>query len=229
MLARSIRRPSPVVSPADFFPFDPRACALPNAVSPFRFRASGESRRRVRAATRRSGTERTGERASERASAAAAAAWKRGEAKLRGERCYGTGRDGSVRGETRGGAGNAGSSGVRLYYSRALLPYPRRSSQKLGAARDRQYQFWNAPTSTEIHKRDLGISRENVGPRGSIDLSKNIRRAAGARLNVFMYITSGGGRGKGGGSVGERDDGGGIRGGKGDDALRADDAERAGG
>lgn len=104
-------------------------------------------------------------------------------------RCNGTGRDGTGHGEAgRGKCGGRG--GVRLYYSSALLPYPRRSSQKLGAARDRQYQFWNAPTSTEIHKRDLGISRENVGPRGSIDLSKNIRRAAEARLNVFMYITS---------------------------------------
>lgn len=120
--------------------------------------------------------------------------------KLRGEmQRDGTGRDG-----TRSGEGNAGMRGVRLYYSRALLPYPRRSSQKLGAARDRQYQFWNAPTSTEIHKRDLGISRENVGPRGSIDLSKNIRRAAEARLNVFMYITSGRRGGEGGGGGGGR-------------------------
>lgn len=111
---------------------------------------------------------------------------RRGEAKLRGEMQ----RDGMGRDTARRGAGSAGVRGVRLYYSSALLPYPRRSSQKLGAARDRQYQFWNAPTSTEIHKRDLGISRENVGPRGSIDLSKNIRRAAEARLNVFMYITS---------------------------------------
>lgn len=112
---------------------------------------------------------------------------------------------GVKRGEARQGeawrdAGRCGKKGGCLYYSRALLPYPRRSSQKLGAARDRQYQFWNAPTSTEIHKRDLGISRENVGPRGSIDLSKNIRRAAGARLNVFMYITR---RGWTGGAAGE--------------------------
>jgi len=111
--------------------------------------------------------ERAGKRASERARQQHddSGEAKRGETRVEAAR----------RGKQRGGGV------MRLYYSRALLPYPRRSSQKLSAARDRQYQFWNAPTSTEIHKRDLGISRENVGPRGSIDLSKNIRRAAGER------------------------------------------------
>jgi len=49
-----------------------------------------------------------------------------------------------------------------------------------------------------------------VGPRGSIDLSKNIRRAAEARLNVFMYITSREERrgGEGGGEEGAAGEGG---------------------
>lgn len=208
MLARSIRRPSPVVSPADFFPFDPCACA--------HHRRSPLSDSEREAAVGGGYTpppgeagscERASERANERASARGNSNDDGGEAK-RGEVRVDAARRGKQRGK----------GVVRLYYSRALLPYPRRSSQKLGAARDRQYQFWNAPTSTEIHKRDLGISRENVGPRGSIDLSKNIRRA---RLNVFMYITSGEGRrARGRGIEGWRERG---------DALRADDAKRAGG
>lgn len=68
-----------------------------------------------------------------------------------------------------------------------------------------------------------------MGPRGSIDLSKNIRRAAEARLNVFMYITSREERRGGEGRGRRARAGGGGGGGKGDDALRADDAERAGG
>lgn len=127
MLARSIRRPSPVVSPADFFPFDPRACARRSRSLPFRFRVYGEYRH-----PKRSGTERMGGRASERA----------------GERM--SKRTPIARG---------------TFIIAARFCHTPSSNQKLSAARNRQYQFWNALTSTKIHKRDLRISEENVENR----------------------------------------------------------------
>lgn len=81
-----------------------------------------------------------------------------------------------------------GERGVRLYYSSALLPYPRYSSQKLSAGRDRQYQFWNAPMSTKIHKRDLGISREN----GTAWLDRSLEKQEGkqqeSEIKMYLYV-----------------------------------------